>query len=156
MTAREDAKRFAAQNRKARHEYFISDTVEAGMMLTGTEVKSLRLGRASLAEAYAGEDKGELWLWNMNIPEYGPANRFNHAPKRARKLLVHRKQMAKLLGQIKREGFTLIPLAVYFNERGIAKCEIGLAKGKKAHDKREASKDRDWKRQQARLLRDKG
>ena len=156
MTAREDAKRFAAQNRKARHEYFIDDTLETGMMLTGTEVKSLRLGRASLAEAYAGEEKGELWLWNLNIPEYGPANRFNHAPKRPRKLLVHKKQRDKLLGQIKRDGYTLVPLSIYFNDRGIAKCELGLAKGKKAHDKRATEADRDWKREQGRLMRDRG
>ena len=153
MTAREDAKRFAAQNRKARHEYFIDDTLETGMMLTGTEVKSLRLGRVSLAEAYAGEDKGELWLWNLNIPEYGPANRFNHAPKRPRKLLVHKKQRDKLLGQIKRDGYTLVPLSIYFNDRGIAKCELGLAKGKKAHDKRETIKAREWARDKHRVLR---
>lgn len=150
--AREEAKRFAAQNRKARHDYFIDDKVEAGLVLTGTEVKSLRGGRASMSDAYASEDKGEIWLWNLHIPEYAPAQRFNHEPKRARKLLLHKKEINRLLGRIQREGYTLIPLSIYFNDRGRAKCELGLARGKKAHDKREAIKERDWNREKRRVL----
>jgi len=150
--AREEAKRFAAQNRKARYDYFIDDKVEAGLVLTGTEVKSLRGGRASMSDAYASEEKGELWLWNLHIPEYGPASRFNHEPKRARKLLLHKKEINRLLGKVQRDGFTLIPLSIYFNDRGRAKCEIGLARGKKAHDKREAIKERDWNREKRRVL----
>jgi SsrA-binding protein len=158
MAAKKDApaRRFAAQNRKARHDYFIDDSVEAGLVLTGTEVKSLRGGRASMSDAYASEDKGELWLWNLHIPEYAPAQRFNHEPKRARKLLLHKKQITRLLGQVQREGYTLIPLAIYFNDRGRAKCELGLARGKKAHDKRETIKQRDWNREKQRLLRTRG
>jgi len=154
MAAKKEApaRRLVAQNRKARHDYFIDDRVEAGLVLTGTEVKSLRGGRASMSDAYAGEDKGELWLWNLHIPEYGPASRFNHEPKRARKLLLHRKEINRLLGRVQRDGFTLIPLAIYFNDRGRAKCELGLARGKKAHDKREAIKERDWNREKRRLL----
>jgi SsrA-binding protein len=158
MAAKKDApaRRFAAQNRKARHDYFIDDAVEAGLVLTGTEVKSLRGGRASMSDAYASEDKGELWLWNLHIPEYAPAQRFNHDPKRARKLLLHKKQIGRLLGQVQREGYTLVPLAIYFNDRGRAKCELGLARGKKAHDKRETIKQRDWNREKQRLLRSRG
>jgi SsrA-binding protein len=158
MAAKKDApaRRFAAQNRKARHDYFIDDAVEAGLVLTGTEVKSLRGGRASMSDAYASEDKGELWLWNLHIPEYAPAQRFNHEPKRARKLLLHKKQIGRLLGQVQREGYTLVPLAIYFNDRGRAKCELGLARGKKAHDKRETIKQRDWNREKQRLLRSRG
>lgn len=149
-------RRLVAQNRKARHEYFIDEVMEAGLVLTGTEVKSLREGRASLGEAFASEDGGELWLLNAHIPEYGPANRFNHVPKRPRKLLLHRRQVNKLLGQMKREGYTIVPLAIYFNERGRAKCEIGLARGKKAVDKRQTIKERDWNRERHRLLRARG
>jgi SsrA-binding protein len=158
MAAKKDApaRRFVAQNRKARHNYFIDDAVEAGLVLTGTEVKSLRGGRASMSDAYASEDKGELWLWNLHIPEYAPAQRFNHEPKRARKLLLHKKQISRLLGQVQREGYTLVPLAIYFNDRGRAKCELGLARGKKAHDKRETIKERDWNREKQRLLRARG
>jgi SsrA-binding protein len=154
MAAKKDApaRRFAAQNRKARYDYFIDDKVEAGLVLTGTEVKSLRGGRASMSDAYASEDKGELWLWNLHIPEYAPAQRFNHEPKRARKLLLHKKEINRLLGKVQRDGFTLIPLSIYFNDRGRAKCEIGLARGKKAHDKREAIKERDWNREKRRVL----
>lgn len=142
----------AAQNRKARHEYFITDEFEAGMILQGTEVKALRNGQASLADAYAGERQGELYLFNCHINEYAPAARFNHTPKRPRKLLVHRRERDKLLGAIRREGITIVPLSIYFNERGLAKVGLGLAKGKKKADKREAIKDRDWKRDKARLM----
>ena len=141
-----------AQNRKARHNYFIEETFEAGLALTGTEVKSLRGGRSSIAESYVTEDGGEAWLVNADIPEYAGGNRFNHERKRPRKLLLHRKQINTLIGAIQREGRTVVPLQVYFNERGRAKVEIALVTGKQAHDKRQAIKDRDWKRQRARLL----
>ena len=154
--ARRETDRFAAQNRRARHDYTIEDTIEAGMVLTGTEVKVLRAGHASINEAYATEQGGELWLINSHIPEYKSANRFNHEPRRPRKLLVHRRQLDKLMGAIKREGVTLVPLSIYFNERGRAKLELGLAKGKKKADKREAEKARDWQRDKARLMREKG
>ena len=154
--ARRETDRVAAQNRRARHDYTIEDTIEAGMVLTGTEVKVLRAGHASINEAYATEQGGELWLINSHIPEYKSANRFNHEPRRPRKLLVHRRQLDKLMGAIKREGVTLVPLSIYFNERGRAKLELGLAKGKKKADKREAEKARDWQRDKARLMREKG
>ena len=141
-----------AENRKARYEYAILEDIEAGMVLTGTEVKSLRTGRVSINDAHAGEMKGELWLFNLTIPEYTQANRFNHEPKRPRKLLVHRKQLNKLLGQVKIKGLTLIPLKMYFNERGIAKILLGLGKGKKEYEKREVIKKRDWQREQRELL----
>ena len=141
-----------AQNRKARHNYFIEETFEAGLVLTGTEVKSLRGGRSSIGESYVTEDGGEAWLVNADIPEYAAGNRNNHARKRARKLLLHRGQINKLIGAIQREGRTVVPLQVYFNEDGRAKIEIALAKGKQAHDKRQSIKDRDWQRQRARLL----
>lgn len=146
----------AAQNRRARHDYFILSTLEAGIMLSGTEVKSLRAGSASIAEAYAGEQGGELFLLNAYVPEYKAANRFNHEPKRPRKLLVKRRELDKLLGAVKRDGVTLVPLSIYFNERGIAKVELGLGKGKKKGDKRESEKKKDWQREKGRLLRDKG
>ncbi|MEX0760091.1 MAG: SsrA-binding protein SmpB [Tistlia sp.] len=145
-----------AQNRKATHDYFIEEHVEAGLMLMGSEVKSLRSGKASINEAYAGASGGELWLINAHITEYAPANRFGHDPKRARKLLLHKRERNRLLGQVKREGYTLIPLSIYFNERGIAKLDLGLAKGKQKADKRESAKQRDWQRQKARLMREKG
>ena len=145
-----------AQNRKARHNYLIEETLEAGLVLTGSEVKSLREGRASIGEAYAGEQEGELYLFNAHIPEYRAANRLNHAPKRPRKLLVHRRELNRLFGQIQREGYTVVPLSLYFNPRGIAKVELGLAKGKRQIDKRETTKRRDWDRQKARLLRERG
>ena len=146
-----------AQNRKARHNYEIEETLEAGIVLTGTEVKSLRVGRgASIAEAYASDEGGEIYLINSHIPEFKSANRFNHEPRRPRKLLLHKKQRNTLLGQIRREGYTLVPLSLYFNERGIAKVELGLAKGKSTIDKRETQKKRDWQRQKARLMREKG
>ena len=145
--------RYAALNRRARHDYLIEDTLEAGLVLHGTEVKSLRQGGASIAEAYADEAGGELFLVNANIPEYKASSHFNHEPKRPRKLLLHRKQVSRLLGAIKREGVTLVPLAIYFNERGRAKVELGLAQGKRKADKRQAERDRDWQRSRSRLLR---
>ena len=141
-----------AQNRKARHNYFIEDTFEAGVALTGTEVKSLRGGRSTIAEAYVTEDGGEAWLVNANIPIYASGNRNNHEPRRPRKLLLHRAQINKLIGAIQREGRTVVPLLVYFNPRGRAKIEIALASGKQAHDKRQSIKDRDWQRQRARMM----
>jgi SsrA-binding protein len=145
--------RFAAQNRRARHDYLIEDTLEAGLVLQGSEVKVLRQGQASIAEAYANESGGELFLVNANIPEYKFSAHFNHLPRRPRKLLLHRKEMARLLGAIKREGVTIVPLSIYFNERGRAKVELGLAHGKKKADKRQAEKDRDWQRDKARIMR---
>lgn len=140
-----------AENRKARHEYEIVETIEAGMVLLGSEVKSLRRGRASIAESYAAEENSRLVLVNANIPEY-EASRDKHQPKRKRPLLLHRKESDRLLGLINREGMTLIPLAIYFNDSGIAKLSLGLAKGRKKKDKREAIKKRDWDRQKARIL----
>jgi SsrA-binding protein len=148
--------RYAAQNRRARHDYLIEDTLEAGLVLQGSEVKVLRQGQASIAEAYANESGGELFLVNANIPEYSAAKHFSHAPRRPRKLLLHRKEMAKLLGAIRREGMTLVPLSIYFNERGRAKVELGLAKGKRMADKRQADKDRSWQRDKARIMRARG
>ena len=141
-----------AQNRKARFDYFIEETFEAGLQLTGTEVKSLRGGRSTIAESYVTEDGGEAWLVNADIPEYASGNRFNHERKRARKLLLHKRQINVLIGAIQREGRTVVPLEVYFNEKGRAKVQIALATGKQAHDKRQSIKERDWKRQRARLL----
>src|SRR5438132_526552 len=140
--------RYAAQNRRARHDYLIEDTLEAGLVLHGTEVKVLRQGGASIAEAYADEASGELYLVNANIPEYKASSHFNHEPRRARKLLLHRKEVDRLLGAIRREGMTLVPLALYFNDRGRAKVELGLARGKRKADKRAADRDRDWQRSQ--------
>ena len=145
-----------AQNRKARHNYLIEESLEAGLMLTGTEVKSLRQGRASIGEAYAADERGELYLFNSHIPIYDAAGRFNHEPKRPRKLLLHRRELARLIGLIRREGYTLVPLSIYFNERGIAKVQLGLARGKRKADKRESEKRRDWQRQKARLMRERG
>ncbi len=145
-----------ADNRKARHNYDFIETLEVGLMLTGTEVKSLRNGKANIAESYATEEEGELWLINSYIPEYLEANRFNHSPRRRRKLLLHRKQMSNLINSVNREGMTLVPNRLYFNDKGIAKLQLVLAKGRKAHDKREHDKERDWKREQGRLLRDRG
>lgn len=148
--------KLVAENRRARFDYAIEDTVEAGIALVGTEVKSLRSGRANIAESYASTEGGELWLINATIPEYPPAGQFNHEPRRKRKLLVRGRELKKLVGAVEREGRTIAPLKLYFNDRGIAKVLIALATGKKAHDKRAATKDREWKRQQGRLLRDKG
>ena len=145
--------RYAAQNRRARFDYLIEDKLEAGLVLHGTEVKVLRQGGASIAEAYADEAGGELYLVNANIPEYKASAHFNHQPRRRRKLLLHRKQMNRLLGAIRREGVTIVPLSIYFNERGRAKVELGLATGKRKVDKRHAERDRDWQRSRARLLR---
>ncbi len=145
-----------ATNRRARFDYHIEDRLEAGLMLTGTEVKALRLGQANIQEAYAGALDGELYLINANIPELVSANRWNHEPRRPRKLLVHRRERDRLLGAVKREGVTLVPLALYFNRRGKVKLDLGLAKGKKAHDKRETEKQRDWSREKQRLLRERG
>jgi SsrA-binding protein len=150
------ASKVVAQNRRARHDYHIEEHIEAGLALTGSEVKSLRGGRASIGEAYAGEKDGELYLLNAHISEYGPANRFGHDPRRPRKLLVHRRELNRLLGQVRRAGYTLVPLSIYFNARGLAKLDLGLAKGKRKEDRREDVKQRDWQRQKARLLRDRG
>ncbi len=142
-----------AQNRKARHDYFIEDTVEAGIMLKGSEVKSLRRGSASIGESYAVDKGGELFLTNAYIPEYAPAAKHNgHEPRRERKLLLHRREIDRLMGNVARAGYTIVPLSIYFNPRGIAKVELGLAKGKHKADKRQTSKDRDWKRDKARLM----
>ena len=139
-----------AQNRRARFDYFIDEIFEAGIVLTGTEVKSLRRGKCDISAAHADEVQGELFLLNSNIPEYAQANRFNHYPRRPRKLLLHAEQVRKLLGKIKRKGFTLVPVALYFNQRGLVKLSLGLARGKKMHDKRAVIKERDLKREQAR------
>jgi SsrA-binding protein len=141
-----------AENRRARYDYEILDTLEAGIMLTGTEVKSLRVGKAQITESYASPERGELWLINAHIPEYLQANRFNHEEKRPRKLLVSKKDLGKLREGVERAGNTIVPLKLYFNERGIAKLLIGLAKGKKSFDKRETEKNRDWKREQGRIM----
>ena len=153
---KKDDRKIVADNRKARHDYFFEDVIEAGIMLTGTEVKSLREGRANIAESYASDEGGEIWLINSNIPQYSAGNRNNHEPRRHRKLLLHRRQIDKLAAAVAREGMTLVPLKLFFNDRGMVKLEIALAKGKKTHDKRQTSKDRDWARQKARLMRDKG
>ncbi|APF37191.1 SsrA-binding protein SmpB [Chelatococcus daeguensis] len=148
--------RVVADNRKARFNYEILENIEAGIALTGTEVKSLREGKATIGEAYAGPSGNEFFLFNAYIPEYLQANRFNHETRRPRRLLLHRRQINKLLGATQREGFTVIPLRVYFNERGRAKVELGLARGKKLHDKRETEKQRTWEREKARVLRERG
>ena len=148
--------KIVAENRKARFNYEIGEKFEAGIALTGSEVKSLRSGKAAIAESYAAARDGELWLFNSNISEYTQAGRFNHAPKRPRKLLLHRRQINKLIGAVEREGMTVVPLKMYFNAKGRAKIEIALAKGKKLHDKRESEKKRDWARERGRLLRQKG
>lgn len=149
-------RKVVADNRRARHDYFIEDVFEAGVVLTGTEVKSLRAGRASLAESYVGVEAGELFLINAHIPEYHGGNKFNHAPRRPRKLLLKKREVGKLTGAIQRQGLTIVPLKIYFNRRGLAKVEIALARGKKLHDKRQTEKDRSWQREKGRLLRDRG
>lgn len=141
-----------AENRRARFDYFLEETFEAGLQLTGTEVKSLRNGRANIAESYADVEGREIMLINADIPPYAQANRFNHEPRRPRKLLLHRRQIDRLIGAVQREGRTLVPTRLYWNDKGVAKLEIALAKGKKAHDKREAVAERDWQRDKARLL----
>lgn len=145
-----------AQNRKARHDYFIEDSIEAGMVLTGTEVKSLRAGHATLGDAYAVEKGGEIYLVNAHISEYAGGNMENHEPLRNRKLLLHKREIARLIDATQRKGMTIVPLALYFNARGMAKVNLGIAKGKRQYDKRAAIKDRDWKRDKARLMRDRG
>ena len=149
-------RKVVADNRRARFNYEIGETFEAGIALTGSEVKSLRQGRATIAESYADTRGGEVWLVNANIPEYLQAHRFNHAPKRARKLLLHQRQINRLAGAVEREGMTIVPLKLYFNDKGRAKLEIALARGKKLHDKRETEKKRDWNREKGRLLRARG
>ncbi|CCQ73477.1 SsrA-binding protein SmpB [Magnetospira sp. QH-2] len=146
----------AAQNRKARHDYFIEDSIEAGLMLMGSEVKSLREGRGNIGDSYAEVKDGEVWLVNAHIPEYKPAKHFSHTPTRPRKMLLKSKEIARLSNAVNRKGMTLVPLSIYFNDRGIAKVDLGLARGKKGYDKRESSKNRDWKLQQARVMRAKG
>ncbi len=148
------ASRIAADNRKARHLYFIEDEYEAGIALQGTEVKSLRDGKANIQEAYAEEKGGELWLINAHIPEFSHGNRFNHEPRRPRKLLMKRKEINRLGGAVQKDGMTLIPLRILFNDKGRAKLMLGLGKGKKLHDKRETEKQRDWQRQKSRLMKD--
>ena len=150
------AGRVVAQNRRARFEYTVEETFEAGIMLTGSEVKSLRGGRASIAESHAGDRDGEIWLLNAHIPEYRGAGVFGHETRRPRKLLLHKREIEKLLGAVRREGATLVPLSVYFNDRGMAKVQLALVTGRKKADKRAAVKERDWQRDKARLLRDRG
>jgi SsrA-binding protein len=145
-----------AENRRAKFDYFLEDNLEAGIMLLGTEIKALRMGRANIAESYAAVEGREIVLINADIPPYAQANRFNHEPRRPRKLLLHRKQIDRLIGAVQKDGQTIIPIRLYLNDDGKAKLEIALAKGKKLHDKREASADRDWQRDKARLMRDKG
>jgi SsrA-binding protein len=153
---REEGLKVIADNRRARYDYEILDTFEAGIELKGSEVKSLRGGRTNLGESYAAMKAGELFLMNSNIPEYREANRFNHEPKRPRKLLLHGKEISKLASGVLREGLTIVPLKMFFNGRGRVKVDIALAKGKKLHDKRESIKQKSWDRERSRLLRDKG
>jgi len=150
------ASRTVAQNRRARFEYHIEDTYEAGIALQGTEVKSMRQGEINIAESYAEVKGGQVWLINANIPEFSHGNRFNHEPRRPRRLLLHAREIRKLNGAVTRQGMTLIPLSIYFNARGLAKISLALAKGKKLHDKRETIKTRDWQRDKARLLKNRG
>ena len=151
-----DKAKTVAENRRARFDYFIEETFEAGIALSGTEVKSLRFGEGSITESYATVHDGEAWLINANIPEFSHGNRFNHEPKRPRKLLLHAREIEKMIGAVERKGMTLVPLSVYFNSRGRAKVELALAKGKQTHDKRQTMKDRDWQRDKQRLLRERG
>lgn len=141
-----------AQNKKARHDYTISDTYEAGLVLQGTEVKAMRVGKANIRDSYATHQENEIWLLNVHIDEYTQGNRFNHAPRRPRKLLLKQREIKKLIGLLKTKGVTLVPLELYFNERGYAKCELGVATGKKKYEKRDAIKERDWKRDQDRAM----
>jgi SsrA-binding protein len=150
------ARKVVAENRKARFNYEIVDSIEAGLVLTGTEVKSLRTGKANIAESYATEEGGELWLINSYVPEYLQANRFNHAPRRRRKLLLNRREVNRLTGAVQKDGMSIIPMRIYFNDKGRAKLEIALARGKKLHDKRETMKQRDWNRQKSRLMKELG
>jgi SsrA-binding protein len=154
--AKDPVRKIVVENRKARFNYEIVDTLEAGLVLTGTEVKSLREGKANIAESYANEEGGEMWLINAYVPEYLQANRFNHEPRRRRKILLKAREIARLGQAVQRDGMTLVPLKIYFNDKGRAKLELALARGKKLHDKRETQKQRDWNRQKSRLLRDHG
>ena len=156
MASNEPKRKVIAENRRARYDYFLEDSVEAGIALLGTEIKALRDGRANIAESYAAVEGREIVLINADIPPFKQANRFNHEPRRPRKLLLHRRQIDKMIGAVQRDGQTIIPVRLYLNERGMAKLELALAKGKKVHDKREATAERDWQRDKARLLRDKG
>jgi SsrA-binding protein len=152
----ENKRKVVADNRRARYNYEIGEVFEAGLMLTGTEVKSLRTGKATIAESYASAEKGEIFLINATIPEFAQGNRFNHEPKRPRKLLLKAREIAKLAQGVEREGMTIVPLRLYFNEKGRAKLEVAMARGKKLHDKRETEKIRDWNREKSRLMRDRG
>ena len=154
--AKEKSRRAAAVNRRARFDYEVGQTFEAGIVLTGTEVKSLRGGKATIGEAHAAESEGEIWLYNAYIPEYLEANRFNHAPKRPRKLLLNKREIGRLASGVNREGMTIVPLKIYFNDRGRAKIEIAFAKGKKLHDKRQTEKARSWGREKSRLMKERG
>jgi SsrA-binding protein len=156
VETKDKPRKIAAENRKARFEFAIDDTYEAGIALAGSEIKSLRAGKATIGDSYAAEKNGELYLVNAYIPEYLQAHQFNHETKRPRKLLLHKRQINKLIGAVQREGMTIVPLKIYFNDRGRAKVELALAKGKNAADKRETAKKRDWEREKSRLLRDKG
>lgn len=151
-----EGRKIVAENRKARHDYFFEEVIEVGIMLLGTEVKALREGRANIAESYASAENGEIWLINSNIPEYSAGNINNHEPRRLRKLLMHRRQIDKLTLAVQREGMTLVPLTLFFNDRGFVKLDLALAKGKKVHDKRDVEKERDWNRQKQRLMRERG
>jgi SsrA-binding protein len=156
MAQKSESGKLVAENRKARFNYEIEDKLEAGLALTGSEVKSLRAGKANIADSYASDEGGALYLVNAHIAEYSQAGRANHDPTRPRKLLLHRRELDRLRGAIQREGMTVVPLRLYFNARGLAKVQLGLAKGKKLHDKRETEKKRDWERQKGRLMREKG
>lgn len=151
-----DKQKIVAENRRARFDYYIDQVFEAGIALTGTEVKSLRFGEGSIAESYAEVKDSQVWLINSNVPEFAHGNRFNHEPKRPRKLLLHEREINKMHGAVNRQGMTLVPLSVYFNAKGRAKVELALAKGKKDPDKRASIKERDWKREQGRIMRDRG
>ncbi len=157
MAAKDETNyKVVADNRRARYNYEIGDVYEAGLVLTGTEVKSLRSGKATIAESYASAEKGELYLINATIPEYGHGNRYNHEPKRPRKLLMKAREIARLAQGVEREGMTLVPLRVYFNDKGRAKLTLAIGRGKKLHDKRATEKERDWNREKSRVLRDRG
>ena len=150
------AGKLIAENRRARFDYFLEQTFEAGLALTGSEVKSLRNGRANIAESYAAVEGDQIVLVNADIPPYAQANRFNHEPRRPRKLLLHRKEIERLIGAVQREGRTIVPTKLYWSDKGMAKLEVALAKGKKVHDKRETAAERDWQRDKARLMKDLG
>ena len=152
---KKSSENIAARNRKARHDYFIEDNYEAGIALQGTEIKSIRSGRVSIEEAYASEEGGELYLINAYIPEYQAGGRDQHETRRPRKLLLHKKELAKMFNAVNREGMTIVPLSLYFNKRGMLKVDLGMAKGKRQYDKRQSNKARDWKRDQARIMRGK-